>query len=130
MGTFTDDRAAYDEAFAAGEDRIAVLLDGKAPTTAPAAAPAPVKVSTTAPAPAPAAPRGPGFWSRLGSGLAAVGDNLADAASKVQFTAPISGARTNALAALPQEPPPGVPWRMVAILAAAILAVTMLLRKP
>jgi len=127
MGTFSTDQDSMRESVSTGEERMSVLLDGKA-TAAPVVA-APAALAKGQAKPAPAAPSGPGFWSRLGSGLAAVGDNLADAASKVQFTAPISGARTNALAALPQEPPPGVPWRMVAIVAAAILAVAMLTRR-
>lgn len=131
MGTFTEDRAVYDEAFAMGEDRIAVLLDGQAPAPKPAPAPAPAP-TTTAPSPAPpSADTGPGLWSRLGSGLSAVGGNLVDLAKRVEFTpAPISGARGNAMASLPPPPPPAVPWRVLAIVAAALVALAMLLRRP
>ena len=130
MGTFSDDRAAMDKAFLTGEDRIAVLLDGQAPAPKPAPAPAPVAVTSSAPKPAPA-DTGPGFWSRLGSGLSAVGGNLVDIASKVEFSpGPISGARANAVASLPPPPPPAVPWRVLAIVGGAVVVLAMLLRRP
>lgn len=118
MGTFADDRAAMDEAYATGMDRIAVELDGKAPTARPTPA------TPAAPAAKPAEDTGPGFFSRLWSGLSSAAGKASDlaenVASRVEVRS-ISGARSNAIASLP-PPRPEAPWGLI-IGGAAALAV-------
>ena len=121
MGTFDENRAAMDEAYATGMDRMGVEFDGKAPATKPApAAPAPVQAAS---APKAAEDTGPGFWSRLGSGIASVAgktaDLVEDAASRVEFRS-ISGARGNALVNLAPPPRPEPPWAWILGGAAAV----------
>ena len=120
MGSFDIDRAALDEAFRTGEGRIGVLLDGEAP------APAPVQAAKPA---TPHQDTGPGFWSRLGSGISSAASRAADlvedAAGRVEFVGPISGARANAAvqAAPPREPRWGMilGWSAAAVVVLAIL---------
>jgi hypothetical protein len=123
MGTFDIDRAALGEAFRTGDGRIAVLLDGEAPAQA-ASEPA-----QAAKPPPPPQDTGPGFWARLSSGLSSAADRAADlvedAAGRIDFAGPISGARVNAAvqAAPPKEPRWGMilGWAAVAVLLVAVL---------
>lgn len=129
MGTFDVDRAALDEAYATGMDRIAVELDGEAPKPKPAA---PVAV-VAAKAPAPVEDTGPGFFSRLWSGIGSAAGKAADLASDVASRVEVrglDGARANALAQLAPPPRPEPPYGMIlGAAAAAIVLVYVLFRK-
>jgi hypothetical protein len=124
MGSFDIDRAALDEAFRMGESRMAVLLDGEAPK----AVPEPVLAAKPA---AQAQEAGPGFWSRLGSGISSAASRAAElveqAAARVELTpGPISGARANAAAQVappPREPRYGMILAWAAVALAAIVYV-------
>lgn len=132
MGTFAEDRASMDAAYATGTDQIAVQLDGRSP--APPPAPRPATASAAAdPTTAPPADTGPGFWSRLGSGLASVGRNTVDlakaAADRVEIVGSISAGRQNGLAAMAPPPPPPTPWGMILGLGAGLLVLLLALRR-
>jgi hypothetical protein len=129
MGTFTDSRAALDEAYATGTERIGMDLDGQAPPPA-MANPVPAQGATAA---TPPVNPGPGFFARLGTGIAAAAgrtvDLVGDLASRVQFQ-PISGAQANAASQL--VPPPRQPaWGLIlAGIAALAVLVAILTRRP
>lgn len=124
MGSFDIDRAALDEAYRTGEGRIAVLLDGEAPAPSTAA---PVPVQATKPA-TPAQATGPGFWSRLGSGISSAASRAADLVEDAASRVEISGARGNGAAQV--APPPREPrWGMIMGWAAAALVLLALLTR-
>lgn len=125
------DRAAMDEAFTTGEDRIAVLLDGAAPRPAPAP---PVATSYTAPAPgsaasgSPANVDGPGFWAGLW-------DSVKDAAPGVgkallaEATKAAPEAVSRPVAAVAVAKPPQAPrWLPWAILGGALAILALLIK--
>lgn len=126
----SDNRAAMDDAFTTGEDRIAVLIDGRQGGlfSTPVPVPAPVAQPAAQPAAqAPAQAAGPGFWSRLGSGLADLGGQLVDAAKglevrRVPATSPATPGATVA------EPPPQPPWAWILGGAGAVILLLLLRR--
>lgn len=129
MGTFDPNLAAMDESYRIGMDVIGQEFDGKPPAP-PKTVAAPVQAAKPAPPPE---DTGPGFWSRLGSGIASVAGNTVDAAasiaSRVTIAVPISGARANAAQQLvpPRQEPP---WAMILGAGAALLVLVALLRRP
>lgn len=129
MGQFSIDRDALDAATAAGNDRMAVLLDGAAPAAAPA--PAAAIVAPAATVQAPTGEAAPGFWSRLGSGLSDLAGKAVEAAKRVEFTpAPISGRTGNAIAQLEAIPAPARPqWGMILAAVAGLVLLVAILRR-
>ena len=104
MGTFNDSMQTSYETMS---DVMDVEFDGKAKRPA---APASAHVANPA---KPAEDTGPGFFSRLWSGIGSAAGKAADlaeeAASRVEFR-PISGRRDNALGNLAPPPRPEPPW--------------------
>lgn len=132
MGTFDDNRASLDLSYTTGMDRIAEELDGRAPAPKPAPAVAVSSPVQAASAPTPPTADGPGFFSRLWSGIGSAASKAADLAEDVASRAEIrsvSGARANAAAQLP-PPQPETPYAMIlGAIAAGIVVLALLFRR-